>query len=76
MKKIDLLKMLERNAVEYQKLPKVAWKNRHMNSLKKGDRCHLKRRVVQAVVIDFINYVAVMQGVDLGLNSRNIGTGL
>jgi hypothetical protein len=47
-----------------------------MNRLKKGDKQHLKARVVEAVLIDFINFVGSCQGVDLGLNSRNIGTNL
>lgn len=72
----DLCKMLEGCAVAYLNDPKAAINNRHMNRLKKKDRKHLKGRVVEAVLIDYLNFVASCHGMDLGLNSRNIGTEL
>ena len=72
----ELLKMLEAAAVAYRMDPKCAWRNRRMNRLKKQDKKHLKKKVVEAVLIDFINFVGSCQGVDLGLNSRNMGTNL
>jgi hypothetical protein len=72
----ELLKLLEGHAVSYRQDPECAWRNRRMNNLKKGDKKHLKKRVIDAVLIDFINFVGSCQGVDLGLNSRNFGTNL
>jgi adenylyl- and sulfurtransferase ThiI len=37
---------------------------------------HLKKHLVEAVLIDFINFVGSSQGCDLGLNSENFGTNL
>jgi hypothetical protein len=72
----ELLKLLEGHAVAYCMDPKCAWRNHHMNRLKKRDKKHLKKRVIEAVLIDFINHVGSSQGCDLGLNSQNLGTNL
>jgi hypothetical protein len=72
----ELLKLLENNAIEYLRDPKRSFSNRHMNRMKARDKRKMRNRIVEAIVIDFINFVGASQGVDLGLNSRNIGTGL
>lgn len=69
MTKIDLLKMLEKNAQEYRNDKGSLSRNVHMHDLDISELPIQKQ--IDAVLIDFINFVGVKQGIDYGLYMRD-----
>lgn len=76
----ELLKLLEIEAKGYRKnaLASIA-RNKHMNDLSPEDLESLKKldqpflqRVIDALLVDFINYFAVGQCIDLGLYTKDL----
>ncbi|MFA6407672.1 MAG: hypothetical protein WCV80_03140 [Candidatus Paceibacterota bacterium] len=72
--KLGLTKLLESHAKDYRKDTIARLKrNRHMHDLSRKDIRELKKnpelfeRVVDAILVGFINEVAAGQGMDLGL---------
>lgn len=69
MTKKELLDYLENQACEYRLIAKNSIKrNKHMNNIEKNDM--IEQKVVDAILVDFINYIALYQGVDLGLYTK------
>ncbi len=66
MTKLELLRMLESNAVEYRKTAK--------DSIAGNQGLYLTQKQVDVVLTDFINYTAAFQGVDYGLNIKDLTT--
>ena len=71
MTKIDLLNLLTRNAKDYQKhAADSVIRNNHMNKLNKESE--INKDVIDAILVDFINYVGAVQGVDYGLYTSDL----
>lgn len=67
----DLCKMLEREIKKY-KLFGVAQsikRNKHMNKFKGSG---VPENTIDAILVDFVNFIAVGQGIDLGLKTTDI----
>ena len=70
MTKLELLKYLEKTAKEYRKDCSASIvRNRHMNKL--DEDCNVEQKIVDAILVDFINKIGVDQGVDYGLYTRD-----
>ncbi|MBI3045934.1 MAG: hypothetical protein HYY86_00095 [Candidatus Harrisonbacteria bacterium] len=75
----DLLNLLEKEAEKYrlQALASIE-RNRHMNDLSVEDLAQLKKnqqltqRVINALLVDFINVVGTSQCCDYGLNTKQL----
>lgn len=77
MTKKGLLNLLEKEAKEYRKETLVSIKrNNRMNNLTAADFKKIGtktfKRLADAVLVDFINYVAAGQGIDLGLYTKHL----
>lgn len=70
MLKKELLDILVANAKEYRKqdVPASLTRNRHMNQYE-GER--ISGQTIDAILADYINFVAYKQGVDLGLYTKD-----
>lgn len=67
-----LCKLLEDEAKEYRlKSLNSIKQNSHMNSCKNPK---VSQPVIDAILVDFINYVATGQGIDLGLHTKHLVT--
>lgn len=71
MMKRELLDMLVENVKEYKRdgVLLSLKRNGHMNQYE-GER--VSGQTIDAVLVDFVNFVAMKQGVDLGLYTRDI----
>lgn len=70
MTKRELLEYLERTAKDYRLGCRESLiRNSHMNDL--GGECDVDQKVVDAILVDFINKVGVDQWVDYGLYTRD-----
>jgi hypothetical protein len=63
MTKIELLEMLRKNAEALRKDRGVYARNSHMHAIKEAP----DQDVIDAVLVNFINYVGAMQGIDYAL---------
>lgn len=73
MLKGDLMQMLITNAKAYRPLAgESVVRNSHMNELSKDEV--IPQRHIDAILVDFINYVGFRQGMDLGLYTENLGS--
>lgn len=72
MTKVELLEMLMSCAKRYAKggIQSVS-RNMHMNQSAEFET-PLTQQHLDAVVVDFVNYVALMQGVDLALYTSDL----
>ena len=71
MTKLELLEYLERTAKEYRLGCRESLiRNGHMNDL--GGECDVDQKVVDAILVDFINKVGVDQWVDYGLYTKDL----
>lgn len=71
MNKKELLEMLISNAKEYSKNAMNSLvKNNHMNDIK--IETELDNTVIDATVVDFINFVGIKQGIDLGFYTKDL----
>ena len=75
----ELISLLEKEAKKYRKHARISIaRNFHMNELTQNDIAELTGkknfadRVIDAALVDFINYVAVGQGCDLGLYVKHL----
>ena len=70
MTKRELLEYLERTAKEYRLGCRESLiRNSHMNDL--GGECDVDQKIVDAILVDFINKVGVDQWVDYGLYTKD-----
>lgn len=71
MTKIELLEYLKNMAIEYrEKAAKSIHNNNHMNELVETDT--VESKMVDALLVDFINYIGNFQGVDYGLYTYDL----
>ena len=70
MTKGELMNMLCDYAKEYcpQAMASVG-RNKHMNNHQKQD---VEQAVVDALIVDFVNYVGMKQGIDLALYTTDL----
>ncbi len=71
MTKGELCNLLIREVKEYKKnsVLKSLTRNSHMNEY---DGEEIKEESIDAILVDFINYVAYNQGLDLGLYTKDL----
>ena len=71
MTKWELCSLLIREAREYKKIGviKSIKRNNHMNEY---DGEEIKETTIDAILVDFINYVVYNQGLDLGLYTKDL----
>ena len=70
MTRSELCQMLENRAREYRIDAKKSIKrSKHMHECRER---HIKQKVIDAMLVDFINYVALSQCMDLGLYTHHI----
>lgn len=67
----ELIELLVREAKRYHKngIKESITRNSHMNDYK-GRR--FPNKTVEAVLVDFVNFIAVNQGIDLGLYTKDL----
>ena len=71
MTKIELLDMLKKNAEDYREGAKDSLKrNNHMNAYKDEE---LPQNVIDALLVDFINFVGTKQCIDYALYTSDLG---
>lgn len=74
MNKDEFVKTLETTAIQYIQGGVYAsiYRNGHLTGMS-IDKCANPRELVEMAVIDFINYAAAFQGLDLGLKRSDLG---
>lgn len=73
MKKIDLLNLIEGNIRTYRLDANDSLRrNSHMNAEIMEGRENIPQEVVDALLVDFINYIGVWQGLDYGMYTRDL----
>lgn len=68
MTKIELLEMLKNCAIKYRKDTNSVSRNQRLTNMKEEPSQEIK----DAVLIDFINYVGMFQGIDYALAVEDI----
>ena len=79
MSRGEMLNLLTKEAKEYHRkaLPFIKW-NKRMNNLSLADFAKLKKnkklmqKVVDAVIVDFINSIGINQGIDYALYTKHL----
>ena len=70
MNKIQLLDMLTRDAIVYRKnVPESLRRNCHMNEYNDEP---IPQNVTDAILVDFINFIGMRQGVDYALYTKDL----
>jgi hypothetical protein len=71
MKAIDVLMQTTEYAKSYRKdAIKSVERNRHMNQIEEGEQ--LQQRHIDAVLVDFINYIGAKHGIDFALYTKDV----
>lgn len=71
MNAIETLGTLKKYADEYsEQAKKTLVRNNHMNEIKKHE--DIDQRVIDAVLVDFINYIGVHHGIDYALYTSDL----
>jgi hypothetical protein len=71
----ELMKLITNFAKEYSEIaPTSVTNNSHMNELKKTDK--VEKVVTDAVITDFVNYVAGQYGIDYAFYSQDLSDSL
>ena len=71
MTKGNLLKIIEQNGRGYYKdCPRSIIRNNHMNNLKGNEQ--IDKNIVEAVIVDFINFIGCRQGLDYGMYVKDL----
>jgi len=70
---LDLLKLVEKYAKSYKDngVAKSIVRNSHMNEFE-GDEGDIDEKLVDAILVDFINFIARNQGVDYGMYTKDL----
>lgn len=71
MKAIDMLELTKGYADKYRKEAQLSLeRNNHMNEIKSGEM--VQQRHIDAVLVDFINYIGVKHGIDYALYTKDL----
>lgn len=65
---MSVIEMISRDY--YKDAPQSILRNNHMNNLK-GDEV-INKDVVEAVIVDFINFIGMKQGLDYGMYIKDL----
>jgi len=69
----DLLKYLDDRASEYCRISKASLaRSIHMNNLKKSEVAKIHQDVIEAIIVDFVNFIGSQQGLDYGLYTKHL----
>jgi len=73
MRTIDMLKLIEGYAKKYKEagIKASVIRNSHMNDLE-GYASSMDDTLIDAVLVDFINFIAMNQGVDYGMYTKDL----
>lgn len=74
MTKGELMNMLVGYAKEYaEDAPNSTLRNEHMNELKRDNYYVVPSRITtDAVIVDFVNFIGMRQGMDLGFYTKDL----
>lgn len=71
MKTLDMLELAKDYAKNYRHVAqKSIERNNHMNEIERGEI--VDQRHIDAVVVDFINYIGIKHGIDYGLYTEEL----
>lgn len=71
MKVVDMLNLTKGYADSYRKEAQHSLeRNNHMNDIEPGEM--VQQRHIDAVLVDFINYIGVKNGVDYALYTKDL----
>jgi len=71
MKAIEMLELTKKYADKYSEEAKTSLvRNNHMNEIKKDEE--IDQRVIDAVLVDFINFIGVKHGIDYALYTSDL----
>ena len=71
MKAIEVLEKSTDYAKKYRKEAQQSLeRNRHMNQIEEGEQ--VQQRIIDAVLVDFINYVSMKHGIDYGIYTKDL----
>ena len=72
MRALDLIQLIERNAREYRLDTNASLRrNKHMNNEVMKGRENLPQDIIDALLVDFVNYAACLQGIDYALYTKD-----
>lgn len=67
----EYIDILTKRATEYKKeAQKSIVRNNHMNEIEEGEQ--VQQRHIDATVVDFINFVGMKMGLDVGLYTEDL----
>lgn len=67
----ELLCLLATYAGTYRRISKKSIiRNKHMNNIKK--RTKIKQKVIDAILVDFINFIGIENNMDFGLYTKHL----
>jgi|TARA_R110002153_G_scaffold197760_1_gene351296 hypothetical protein len=71
MKAIEVLEKTTDYAKKYRSEAQQSLeRNRHMNQIEEGEQ--VQQRIIDAVLVDFINYVGMKHGIDYGIYTKDL----
>ncbi len=71
MKTIELLEITTEYAKDYKKYAIISLEcNRHMNEIEEGEK--VQQRHIDAILVDFINFIAMKNGVDYAMYTKDL----
>jgi hypothetical protein len=71
MKAIEMLELTKKYADKYSEEAKTSLvRNNHMNEIKKDE--DIDQRIIDAVLVDFINFIGVKHGIDYALYTSDL----
>ena len=71
MKAIEMLELTKKYADGYSKESKTSLvRNNHMNEILESQQ--IEQKVIDAVLVDFINYIAVKHGIDYAIYTSDL----
>jgi len=69
---IDVLNTLSQTAQDYRaEANESIFRNRHMNTIK--DKPNMEQGLIDAFLVDFINYVGACKGIDYAMYTKDLG---
>lgn len=70
--KIQFIEHVNESMERYREdAPQSLVRNNHMNKIRKSEI--VSQRIIDAVLVDFVNFIAGEMGVDYGMYTRNLG---
>ena len=71
MNVIEMLEITKKHADKYSEEAKASLvRNNHMNEIKKDE--DIDQRVIDAVLVDFINFIGTQHGIDYALYTSDL----